>query len=331
MPLGDSITKGSVMSAEQAKHPTYRYWLWNDLKTNDYDVDFVGSWKMPNFPNVSFDQDNEGHGGWTSDEILHGVPDDPWEPGYLSDWTQLYNYDMVLLLIGTNDVLHGIPTNQSAANIGKIITVLRQKNPRVTIFLATLPSATEYRQSLINLNQEIVRIADRSTTPESRVVLVDQYYGFDGVQDTQPPEYVHPDESGEKKLAKNWYDALVPYLSKAPAPTATPIPTTIPTTVPTTPPAPTPLVTTQPVQTATATPVPTAAQTAKGKHYAVGNPGSYLGSTFGGSGTTTGSGRSRAITTGQALRPGSVATGVTPPAGKFVRWYPASRWASGLH
>ncbi len=63
MPLGDSITKGSVMTAEQARHPTYRYWLWNDLKENGYDVDFVGSWKMPNFPDVSFDQDNEGHGG----------------------------------------------------------------------------------------------------------------------------------------------------------------------------------------------------------------------------------------------------------------------------
>ncbi len=163
------------------------------------------------------------------------------------------------------------------------------------------------------------------------MVLVDQYYGFDGVQDTQPPEYVHPDESGEKKLAKNWYDAIAPYLSKAPAPTATPIPTTIPTTVPTTPPAPTPIVTAQPVQTATATPVPAAAQTVKGKHYAVGNPGSYLGSTFGGSGTATGSGRSRAVTTGPALRPGSRATGITPPTGRFVRWYPATRWATGLH
>jgi acyl-CoA thioesterase-1 len=97
---------------------------------------------MPDFPNVSSDQHNEGHGGYTTDEIPHGVPGDQWEPGYLSDWVHLYDYDMVLLLIGTNDVLHGVPTNQSATNIEKIITVLRQKNPRVTIFLAILPSAT---------------------------------------------------------------------------------------------------------------------------------------------------------------------------------------------
>ena len=51
---------------------------------------------MPNFPNVNFDQDNEGHGGYTSDEILHGVPDDRWEPGYLAEWILGYDYDMVL-------------------------------------------------------------------------------------------------------------------------------------------------------------------------------------------------------------------------------------------
>ncbi len=43
MPLGDSIARGSVMTAEQARHPTCRYWLWNDLEKNGYDVDIVGS------------------------------------------------------------------------------------------------------------------------------------------------------------------------------------------------------------------------------------------------------------------------------------------------
>jgi lysophospholipase L1-like esterase len=328
MPLGDSITKGSVMTAEQARHPTYRYWLWNDLKKNGYDVDFVGSWRMPNFPNVSFDQDNEGHGGYTSGEILHGVPDNPGEPGALHDWVQGYDYDMVLLLIGTNDVLHGVPTDESAFNIMETITVLRQKNPRVTIFLATLPTATYYRQSLINLNQEIMHIADLATTPESRVILVDQYYGYDGVKDNQPPEYVHPTESGEKKIAKNWYDAITPYLSKMQTPTPTPVPSAVPTTVP---PTPTPVVTVEPVVTATTTPAPAAVTVSRGKHYTIGSPGSYLGSTFGG-GTATGPGGSGTrVATGPTLKPGSIAHGVTPPTGRFVRWSPTTRWAAGLH
>jgi lysophospholipase L1-like esterase len=325
MPLGDSITKGSVMTKEQAKHPTYRYWLWTDLKKNGYDVDFVGSWRMPNFTTVTFDQDNEGHGGYTTDEILHGVPNDQWEPGYLSQWTQSYDYDVVLLLIGTNDVLKGVPTNQSVVNIEKIIKVLRQKNPRVTVFLATLPPATYYRQNLVDLNQEIMGIAERSTLPESRVVLVDQYYGYDGVEDNQEPAYVHPDESGEMKIAKNWYEAITPYLRGAvPTPTPTPVPTTMPTTVPTT--VETPIVTTTTVAPTSAGIVSAEPTSRFGvKRYTIGgmagssrglySSGSRFGSPANGSGRVSG---------------GGVATGTKPPSKMFVRWYPAQRWAAGI-
>ncbi len=328
MPLGDSITKGSVNTAEEAKHPTYRYWLWNDLKKNGYDVDFVGSWKMPNFPNVSFDQDNEGHGGYSTDEILHGVTDQQWEPGYLAEWTLGYDYDMVLLLIGMNDVLRGVPTSETAANLEKIISVLRQKNPQVTIFMATLPPASYYRQPLIDLNQEIVRTAERVSTPDSMVIVVDQYYGYDGVEDNQAPGFVHPDESGEIKIAKNWYDAITPYLSGAlPTPTPTPVPTTVPTTIPTT--VATPEVTTPAIAAPIATGVISIEPASRFgiKRYTIGGmAGSSRGglsSSSGGRSAVPGSGLSR-------LSPGDMANGTKPPTKMFVRWYPANRWASGL-
>ena len=76
LPLGDSMTKGSTQTTAEASHPTYRYWLWNDLEKNGYDVDFVGSWTAPNFP-YDFDQDNEGHGGYMTGGILNGVAGDP--------------------------------------------------------------------------------------------------------------------------------------------------------------------------------------------------------------------------------------------------------------
>jgi hypothetical protein len=331
MPLGDSITKGSVATSEEAKHPTYRYWLWNDLEKNGYDIDFVGSWRMPNFTAFTFDQDNEGHGGYTTDEILHGVPDDRWEPGYLAEWIMGYDYDVVLLLIGTNDVLKGIPTNESAVNIEKIITVLRQKNPRVTIFMGTLPPASYYRQSLIDLNQEIVRIAERSTTPESRVIVVDQYYGYDGKEDNQPPSYVHPDESGEMKIAKNWYDAITPYLRGA-VPTPTPIPTTIPTTIPTAVPTPVPTTVETPVVTATTVAPSTAGIISAEptsrfgiKRYTIGG----MAGTSHGS-ISSSSGARYYASNGKATRLSNSETGTKPPSKMFVRWYPAQRWAAGL-
>lgn len=68
-----------------------------------------------------------------------------------------------------------------------------------------------------------------------------------------------------------------------------------------------------------------------GKRYAIGNPGSFIGTRFGSGGTSTDTGGSRTVTGPEAtLKPGSRAYGITPPAGKFVRWYPAARWKAGI-
>ncbi|HIH04348.1 MAG TPA: hypothetical protein HA263_11080 [Methanoregulaceae archaeon] len=106
------------------------------------------------------------------------------------------------------------------------------------------------------------------------------------------------------------------------------IPTVVPATQPVVPVAvtTTPQSVVQPVAGPTLNPGST-----WGKRYAVGNPGSYLGSRFSAGSTATGTSGGRAVTTTDTvLKPGSRAYGVTPPAGKFVRWYPAARWATGL-
>ncbi len=69
-----------------------------------------------------------------------------------------------------------------------------------------------------------------------------------------------------------------------------------------------------------------------GKRYAVGNPGSFIGTRFSTGGTPTGTSGPRVVTTTDTVqKPGSRAYGVTPPKGQFVRWYPAARWESGIN
>ena len=68
-----------------------------------------------------------------------------------------------------------------------------------------------------------------------------------------------------------------------------------------------------------------------GKRYAIGNPGSYIGTRFGSGGTSYDTSGPIAVTGPQAtLKPGSRAYGITPPAGRFIRWYPAARWQAGI-
>lgn len=251
LPLGDSMTKGSTQTAEEASHPTYRYWLWQQLE--GCDVDFVGSWTQPNFA-FDFDQDNEGHGGYLTAGILNGVAGDP-RQGKLADWLARYEFDVALVMLGTNDVLNAVPTAESVRNLEGIVATLRADNPDAVILLATIPPTSFPRPGIQSLNAAIPGIASRLSTARSPVVVVDMYAGYDGVADNQAPLGIHPDESGEKKLAARWYAALQPYLAGAatPSPTPTPTPSPTPTQSATSTPTPTP---TQ-VLTATPTPTPT--------------------------------------------------------------------------
>ena len=71
MPLGDSITQGSLES--------YRRYLWLALKKEDINADFVGSLSQTyggiSYPQ-DYDVDHEGHWGWRADEVLEHI--DEW-------------------------------------------------------------------------------------------------------------------------------------------------------------------------------------------------------------------------------------------------------------
>lgn len=65
---------------------------------------------------------------------------------------------------------------------------------------------------LVELNQQIQAMADNGSV--SPVVVVDQFAGFDAIDDTF--DGVHPSPSGEAKLAANWARALKPVLDSHP-------------------------------------------------------------------------------------------------------------------
>src|SRR4051812_6467748 len=91
MPLGDSITWG-VGSGNQ---DGYRGSLYRRLTAAGVDVDFVGSMHTGHGP----DPNNEGHKGWTIAELAARV----------DDWLDTYEPDVILLHIGTNDMVRNLP------------------------------------------------------------------------------------------------------------------------------------------------------------------------------------------------------------------------------
>ena len=74
MPLGDSITwddRSDDLRTDGEK-VAYRYRLWQLLTDAGYEIDFVGS-QSTGF-DIFPDAENEGHPGWTDDQILNGRP-----------------------------------------------------------------------------------------------------------------------------------------------------------------------------------------------------------------------------------------------------------------
>ncbi len=197
MPLGDSITSALPGQA------SYRYWLWKLIGEAGYPADFVGSlWGVyddgsaPLYPD--FDANHEGHYGYRADQVLANI----------TVWAQAAAPDVVLIHLGHNDLWYAQSIDSTISEISQIIDRLRAVNPRVKVLLAQLiPSAYGGELDRIPLlNARIPGLVASKNTALSPVRLVDQYTGFDPVADTV--DLVHPDESGEKKIAARWFEVF---------------------------------------------------------------------------------------------------------------------------
>jgi lysophospholipase L1-like esterase len=237
LPLGDSITRGGDLSS--SPYPSYRFYLYQSLTASGYSVDLVGS-TSSSFSQFSFDQQHDGHSGYTTGKMVGTSSSSP-----LKTWlSKIQPPDIVLLHVGTNDVIQQVPLETRKANIKKIVALLREKNPKVRILIAQIiPTGDTFRNvnsGLISFNQALPGLAAELSTSASPVSVVDQYSGYDGTADNQG-DGIHPKTPGEKKIADRWHAALKPILSGMSAtstPTKTPTATKTKTPIPTPTPAP---------------------------------------------------------------------------------------------
>jgi len=316
-PMGDSITRGGLET--DSAYPSYRYHLWSMLRNGGYDVDFVGSTTEPNFNRFVFDQDHDGHSGYTTEKLADDMD------------RILMNYtpDVVLLYIGTNDVLQQVPMSDRMRNIDRIVSSLRQKNPNVKIVMAQIsPTGDTFRNEyaeLAKFNEGLLTYAQQATSTASPIVIVDMYTAW-STDIFDQEDGIHPSSDGEVQLAQRWANALISTgLITPTVPTAVPtaVPTSVPTTIATVPTsAPTIEVTTVPTSVGTqVTPIVTSSRSGFGTRYY----GSRSG--FSSSDSSSGS-RWTTVTTPTSSR-GSTSwnTGQTSTPRSFQRWYPsADRW-----
>lgn len=195
MPLGDSIT---------GNPGCWRALLWNKLINAGYtNIDFVGT-QPPQGCGVSYDGDNEGHGGY----LVTNVANQNMLPAWLAATTP----DIVVMHFGTNDVWSNIAPSTILAAFSTLVDQMRASNPNMKILVAQIipvaPSTCgDCPARTTAFNNAIPAWAASKTTPQSPITVVDQATGWVPATDTY--DGVHPsDPAGITKMADKWYAPL---------------------------------------------------------------------------------------------------------------------------
>ncbi len=196
MPLGDLIT-GSP--------GCWRALLWNNLQnTGHTNINFVGTLNNSSSCGIPFDGDNEGHGGYLATNIAN--------QNLLPGWLSATNPDIVMMHLGTNDVWNNLSPTTILAAYSTLVNQMRANNSHMKILVAQItpmnPSGcSACAQRVINLNAAIPAWANSKSTAQSPITVVDQWTGYNDSTDTI--DGVHPNSSGNAKIAAKWYSPLV--------------------------------------------------------------------------------------------------------------------------
>jgi acyl-CoA thioesterase I len=190
MPLGDSITDGYFVPGG------YRIELWNSLTKQGYKIEFIGS--VSNGPDSLASRNHEGHSGWRIDEICQQVP----------SWLQKYQPEMILLLIGTNDIAQGYNIETARDRLERLVEEIFKFAPKVQLLVASIPPIGEPTLNLrvMLYNQNIQALVERRQQAGEAIRFVDLYYSLN-LHDL--PDGVHPNQEGFRKIAIAWEKAIV--------------------------------------------------------------------------------------------------------------------------
>jgi lysophospholipase L1-like esterase len=190
MPLGDSITDGYTVPG------AYRTALWSELAGTGRRIDFVGS--QHGGPAALPDQDHEGHRGLRIDELDADV----------TKWVNAYFPRIVLIHLGTNDVVQEYQLAGAPERLAKLIDHIHSVNPDADVFVSSLiPLETAaWDANAVAYNAALPALL---TAKGAKVHFVDLRAAIT-VADLQ--DGVHPSAAGYAKMGKAWATAIGPLL-----------------------------------------------------------------------------------------------------------------------
>jgi lysophospholipase L1-like esterase len=205
LPLGDSIT---------GVNGAYRKRLCSLIAENGLKVDMVGKYKTP--ADATWDADHCGIGGKTI-EWIQSVCDGSFG-GWR--WVREFKPDIVLLMIGTNDIIGNRDLANAPARLGSLVDVVcADLPPGAKLYVGTIvPSGWGRNPLVVEYNRHIPEIVKTRADAGKPVYLVDIYSSVTFPDDFLKDQ-VHPTDAGFEKIAARWFQAIKGDLQTAVRPT----------------------------------------------------------------------------------------------------------------
>jgi lysophospholipase L1-like esterase len=197
MPLGASLTDGYNVPGG------YRIDLEDDLIASGIRPDFVGS--LSNGPASLADKNHEGHSGYRIDQIRRSI----------DGWIGSYQPDVVLLLIGTNDVLQDYQLAGAPNRLADLVDRVHALRPATKIFVSSLPPiATASDNSQADAyNAAIPTVVQARALAGRPIWFVN---GNASLTASDLADGVHLTAVGYSKLADAWHGRLISTLGLPP-------------------------------------------------------------------------------------------------------------------
>ena len=238
--LGDSITDGYWTSG------AYRKYMYHDLEQMGYNIDMVGpkgsnsNTFTYNGQSVSYDDNNAGYSGYaiqemTTKEHRSGILETiqgTWYNG--QNMIAAYQPDVVLLQIGTNDILSNYNDGITDRLENLVNVILQDLDADSTVFVSTIPDIDAYtradwlgsyginawgctQEEKDRLMETVTGCIDTYNTSIYNLVLKMQSEGknvqfadINSVVDYQTDLHdgVHPNEAGYENMGNYWAGLL---------------------------------------------------------------------------------------------------------------------------
>ena len=130
------------------------------------------------------------------------------------DWILRQPVDILVIALGANDGLRGLPLDSIESNLLQMIEKTRSTSPATTILLAGIRMPLNMGEDYTSAFEAIFPKVAASQHVPLLPFLLD---GVAGVPELNLPDGIHPTAEGYRLIAENMWKFLKPFLISAPA------------------------------------------------------------------------------------------------------------------